>query len=72
MGEIVARLCKDLGLEPDWSELSQELWATRELTSPNAEALAGGGPRAERSEEPVVEGASQARHAYDIALTDSS
>src|SRR3569833_1918417 len=34
MGEIVARLCKDLGLEPDWSELSQELWARREATTP--------------------------------------
>jgi hypothetical protein len=26
-GEIVARLCRDLGLEPDWSRWAQEAWA---------------------------------------------
>jgi hypothetical protein len=70
LGEIVGRLCHDLGLEPDWSELSQELWAKREgVTSPNAPALAGGGPRAE---ERVVEGESQAHSPSSLALTDSS
>jgi hypothetical protein len=33
MSEIVDRLCRDLGLDPDWSELSQELWARREAAS---------------------------------------
>ncbi len=33
LSELVARLCKDLGLEPDWSALSQELWAQREIAS---------------------------------------
>jgi hypothetical protein len=33
ISEAVARLCKDLGLEPDWSELAQELWAVKEVES---------------------------------------
>ena len=31
LSELVARLCKDVGLEPDWPGLSQELWARREI-----------------------------------------
>jgi hypothetical protein len=31
--ELVARLCKDLGLDPDWAELAQERWALREVES---------------------------------------
>ncbi len=33
MSEIVARLCKDLGLSPDWTELAEELWAKEEIAS---------------------------------------
>jgi len=33
VSEIVARLCKDLGLAPDWAELAEELWAVREVES---------------------------------------
>ena len=33
LSELVARLCKDVGLEPDWPGLSQELWARRESQS---------------------------------------
>lgn len=33
MSEIVARLCRDLGLSPDWSDLAQELWAKDEIES---------------------------------------
>jgi hypothetical protein len=33
VSELVARICKDLGLEPDWAELAEELWAVREVES---------------------------------------
>ena len=33
LSEIVARLCKDLGLDPDWAGLARELWAVREVES---------------------------------------
>jgi hypothetical protein len=33
ISEIVARLCQDLGLDPDWAELAKELWAVREIES---------------------------------------
>jgi hypothetical protein len=33
VSELVARLCKDLGLDPDWAELAEELWAVREVES---------------------------------------
>jgi hypothetical protein len=46
MREIVARLCRDLGLDPDWTALAQEPWASEDSTSPIAEAMAGGGPPA--------------------------
>jgi hypothetical protein len=68
--EVVADLCRDLGLSPDWSRLAQERWAKDEIKSGKAgwpllhlpRAAAGGGPSAERSEEPMVEGAGHARH----------
>lgn len=34
MGEIVARICADLGLSPDWSALAREAWAQAEAASP--------------------------------------
>ena len=33
LSELVARLCKDLHLDPDWAELAEELWAVREVES---------------------------------------
>jgi hypothetical protein len=30
MGEIIARICADLGLDPDWSAFAQEAWAQAE------------------------------------------
>jgi hypothetical protein len=33
MGEIVARICRDLGLDPDWSRLAQEAWAEAEAAA---------------------------------------
>jgi hypothetical protein len=58
LGEIVAMICEDLGLAPDWSRLAEEAWAreawTGEAWTGEApEAMAGGaaapraaGPRA--------------------------
>jgi hypothetical protein len=85
LSEIVARLCKDIGLEPDWSQLSQELWAQREMASGAvgaplaaaiAAAMAGGGPRADPGgkpgEERVVEGESRWFDASASPASDSS
>ncbi|MEI9891967.1 MAG: hypothetical protein WDN45_17205 [Caulobacteraceae bacterium] len=33
LSEIVARICKDLNLDPDWTALAQELWAQEEIES---------------------------------------
>jgi hypothetical protein len=64
VGELVALICKDLGLEPDWAKLAQEPWAQAEMASgargspfaqfsPPPPQAAGGGPLAA---ERVVEG----------------
>jgi hypothetical protein len=34
LGEIVALICKDLGLEPDWDGLAGEYWAAAEIARP--------------------------------------
>lgn len=31
VGEIIARVCRDLGLSPDWSRLAEEAWARDEI-----------------------------------------
>ncbi len=33
VGELVALICQDLGLDPDWEALSQEAWAQEEMAS---------------------------------------
>jgi hypothetical protein len=33
IGEIIARVCRDLGLSPDWSQLAEEAWAREEIDS---------------------------------------
>jgi hypothetical protein len=33
LSEIVADICRDLGLEPDWDDLAQQPWARRERAS---------------------------------------
>jgi hypothetical protein len=33
IGELVALICRDLGLEPDWSSLAEEAWAKVEIES---------------------------------------
>jgi hypothetical protein len=33
VSEIVARICKQLGLSPDWTELADELWAKDEIAT---------------------------------------
>jgi hypothetical protein len=72
--EIVAKLCKDLGLAPDWLERTEE--ALARVTSPIAVAMAGGGPHADPGakpgEERVVEGAGPAQYATASPVPDSS
>lgn len=60
VSELVARICRDLGLQPQWAELVQELWAQKEIESgapgeplrallasdPGASAPMNGGARA--------------------------
>jgi len=36
VGEIVALVCRDLGLSPDWSRLAQEAWAQEEIAGGQA------------------------------------
>jgi hypothetical protein len=31
LGELVALICRDLGLDPDWTSLAQEAWAQAEM-----------------------------------------
>jgi hypothetical protein len=38
VSEIIARICRDLGLSPDWSRLAQEAWAQEEIDSGAAAA----------------------------------
>jgi hypothetical protein len=33
VSEVVALICKDLGLDPDWPRLAQEAWAREEMAS---------------------------------------
>jgi hypothetical protein len=33
VGELIALICRDLGLSPDWSRLAQEAWAQEEIAS---------------------------------------
>jgi hypothetical protein len=62
VGELVALICRDLGVEPDWPRLAEEAWAQDEIAAapPGSPFLhlpreaAGGGPLAE---ERAVEGA---------------
>jgi hypothetical protein len=36
MSEVLAQICKDLGLSPDWPSLAQEPWAQAEISSGEA------------------------------------
>lgn len=38
VSEIIARVCQDLGLEPDWTRLAEEAWAQDELAGGSAGA----------------------------------
>lgn len=60
VGEIIARVCRDLGLSPDWAALAEEAWAREEIaggaagspflalgwTGPPGRAAAAAGPLA--------------------------
>ena len=69
VGELVARICQDLGVEPDWERLAEEAWAQEEMQRgvegspfnnldtgralPFSAENGGEDPLAERSEERV-------------------
>ena len=38
VGEIIALICRDLGLSPDWSRLAQEAWAQDEIAGGPAQS----------------------------------
>jgi hypothetical protein len=63
LGELVALICRDLGLDPDWSRLAQEAWAQAEAASGDPRSpFVTSPPFAERSEERMAEGPGGARH----------
>ena len=87
VSELVADICRDLNLAPDWPRLARQPWAQREIaggeagaplrgfTSPIAAAMAGGPPAdpgAMPGEERVAEGESRKRYATASPLRDSS
>jgi hypothetical protein len=52
VGELVSLICRDLGLEPDWTRLAEEAWAKAEMDDPRSPffnaaspACGRGGPR---------------------------
>jgi len=49
IGEIVAEICRDLGLEPHWGRLSQQAWAQEEMF---ASSPVSGSERAEGDRSP--------------------
>lgn len=76
VGELVALICRDLGIQPNWDYLANEAWAKAEIaagdprspffpTSPVEET----GPPAQ---EPMVEGASGVRQLFPTLVPDSS
>src|SRR5207244_1785388 len=38
VGEIIALICRDLGLSPDWSRLAEEAWAQEEIARGQAQS----------------------------------
>ncbi len=72
--DIVALICKDLGVELDWNKFAEEAWAQGEQPPPPQ--AAGGGPAADPGrrpgEERLVEGASYWRPASASPVRDSS
>jgi hypothetical protein len=56
LGEIVALICKDLGLEPDWDRLAGEYWAKAEIERPPPGSPYAGwtARRAEMARPPLV------------------
>lgn len=36
VGELVSLICRDLGLDPDWTRLAQEAWAKEEADNPRS------------------------------------
>jgi hypothetical protein len=47
VGELVALICRDLGLDPDWGRLSQEAWARAEGITPERPPLFAAPPGGE-------------------------
>ena len=56
VGEIIALVCRDLGLSPDWSRLAEEAWAQDEIEgrAPGSPFAAPPSPRWLDPEEPAA------------------
>jgi hypothetical protein len=58
-GEVLALICADLGLEPDWERISKEPWAQHEIAcrrsgSPLIDWMANQAPEAHEAPPPLV------------------
>jgi hypothetical protein len=64
VSELIALICRDLGLEPDWPQLAEEAWAQAEIKSGAAAGplAAVGSPPVILGLVPRIQGANAATH----------
>ena len=53
VSEIIALICKDMGLEPDWPRLAEEAWAKAEIAAGGPLAALTAPPRPAPANDPV-------------------
>jgi len=56
VGELIALICRDLGLSPDWSLLAEEAWAQAEIAGGEAQSpfVSPPGRRPDRQDHPAA------------------
>jgi hypothetical protein len=64
-GEIIARFCRELGLDPDWTRWENEDWAVAEAGRPGSPFYASGGHRRIPEPEPPPQSSGNGRDPPD-------